>query len=264
MKETNLNIFYQMGSELTQMAEHYGTGKGLVDLWIYLSGPQDWLSTFLYETKEMSRYLKDSRACAQTLLNYFDLIIERARQEPEGTVTYSECMALASGKEEFEKCFERETKMLSVFTVTPKGTYDTRILIEDPQEEFPERMVAVLPDKFVNDLKQAARCLVFDIPVGCAFHICRATESLMIAYYGKLAGQPWPFPNRDWSSYIDQLVKHKAPATITSRLKEIKDMDRNAYIHPDKEVSLEEAQVLYRLCSGVNYYMAEEMVKLTP
>jgi hypothetical protein len=33
-------------------------------------------------------------------------------------------------------------------------------------------------------------------------------------------------------------------------------------IHPEREISLEEAQVLYKLCSGVNYCMADEMTRL--
>jgi hypothetical protein len=56
-----------------------------------------------------------------------------------------------------------------VFTVTPRGTYDTRILLENPQEDFPRRLVEELPARFIADLKEAAKCLVFDIPVGCAF-----------------------------------------------------------------------------------------------
>jgi hypothetical protein len=149
-----------------------------------------------------------------------------------------------------------------VARLTPKGTYDTSILIENPQGEFPDRLIPVLPPRFISDLKQAARCLVFDIPVGCAFHVCRATESLMIAYYEELAKQPRPYPkNKDWDAYIDHLVQQGAPATITNRLREIKDMDRNPCIHPDREVSPEEAPVLYKLCSAVNYYMAEEMIK---
>jgi hypothetical protein len=265
MRKTDLNIFYQMGTSLGYLfGSNCRTGQDVLDLGIYATGPRPWLIAFLAETEEFARYLKDSRSAAQTLLTKINELLMHDRMLSGKPVTMGECTTLFSAKEELEKCLERESKYLSVFTVTPKGTYDTNILIESPQDDFPDRMATVLPAKFVGDLKQAARCLVFDIPVGCAFHVCRATESLMIAYYEKLAKQPWPFPNRDWSAYIDHLVKQGAPPTITARLREIKDMDRNPYIHPDREVSLEEAQVLYKLCSGVNYYVAEEMTKLTP
>jgi hypothetical protein len=263
MKETNLNVFYQLGAALGYLCGgNCRTGQDIGELAINLTFPREWLVSFLAETLDYSRYLKDSRAAAQLLLSRVNSIYTHTRFQAGHAVTTDECTGLFSGKEELEKCFERETKLLSVFTVTPKGIYDTRILIENPQNEFSERLSKMFPPKFSNDLKQAARCLVFDLPVGCAFHVCRATESLMIAYYEKLTTQKWPFPNKDWSAYINHLVKHGAPTTITARLNEIKDMDRNAYVHPDKEVSLEEAQVLYKLCGGVNYYMAEEMTKL--
>ena len=104
---------------------------------------------------------------------------------------------------------------------------------------------------------------MFDVPVGCAFHVCRATEALMLAYYEKLAKQKWPLPkNRDWNTYIQHLEKEGAPLEITTRLHEIRKMDRNPSIHAEREVSTGEAQVLYRLCSGVNYYMADAMTRL--
>jgi hypothetical protein len=121
-----------------------------------------------------------------------------------------------------------------VFTVTPRGTYDTRILLENPQEDFPRRLVEELPARFIADLKEAAKCLVFDIPVGCAFHVCRATESLMLAYYEELAKQQWPLPkNRDWNSYIQHLGNAGAPTTITARLDEIRKMD-TLWMDPQK------------------------------
>jgi hypothetical protein len=263
MRKTDLNIFYQMGQALGYLigGGAYGTGKDIAQLAMNLYFPREWAIAFVRETWEFDRYFNDSRKAALALIKAIDAVISPSRLQAGHPVTLEECTALSNSKDNFENCFERETRYLSVFTVTPKGTYDTGIMLENPEAEFPDRMAVAFPPKFTNDLKQAARCLVFDIPVGCAFHICRATESLMIAYYEKLAKQPWPYPNRDWSAYINHLVKQSAPATITTRLREIKDMDRNAYIHPDKDVLLEEAQVLYTLCAAVNYYMLEEMIK---
>ena len=70
----------------------------------------------------------------------------------------------------------------------------------------------------------------------------------MLAYYARLAGHAWNLPkNKDWNQYIDHLKKEGAPAKITDRLKEIKDSDRNALIHPDINVRQDEAHVLFKL-----------------
>jgi hypothetical protein len=86
----------------------------------------------------------------------------------------------------------------------------------------------------------------------------------MLAYYELLAGHEWKFAKRDWKIYIEQLRKEKALPKITTRLDEIRAMDRNAYAHPESNVLPDEAQVLFQLCSAVNYYMLEEIVRLTP
>jgi len=41
-------------------------------------------------------------------------------------------------------------------------------------------------------------------------------------------------------------------------------MDRNAYVHPDKTVSLDEAPLLFDLCAAVIFYMGQELGRLTP
>ncbi len=40
-------------------------------------------------------------------------------------------------------------------------------------------------------------------------------------------------------------------------------MDRNAYIHPDKTVDLNETPILFELCSAVIFYMGQELERLS-
>ena len=82
----------------------------------------------------------------------------------------------------------------------------------------------------------------------------------MLKYYEVLKGSPMPF-KKDWNRYIEELVKVNAPKQLTSRLNEIREMDRNAYIHPDINVTLAEAPILFELCSGVIFQMAQEIQK---
>jgi len=171
---------------------------------------------------------------------------------------------LLGARQSFEAHFDEEHKRIAVFTVLPKGIYDMSALIETPEQKFPEKIRAMLPEQMLYDLKQAARCLAFEIPTACAFHICRGTEAVMFGYYELLARHPWPYKKRDWKIYIEQLGKEKAPKQITNRLEEIRALDRNAYIHPDVNITLEEAPILFELCTGVVFLMGQEMGKLTP
>ena len=83
----------------------------------------------------------------------------------------------------------------------------------------------------------------------------------MLGYYEALTGTAWSLPKRDWMNYNTQLRVKGAPSAITDRLGEIRE-DRNAYTHPDLNVSLDEAPVVFELCSGVIFSIAKEIEKI--
>ena len=67
MKETNLNIFYQLGASLEQMRGQLTTGTGIMGVYPFLFLSQDWLIAFLKETEELRPDLKDTRQCVRDL-----------------------------------------------------------------------------------------------------------------------------------------------------------------------------------------------------
>lgn len=261
MKETNLNIFYHLGRGIKDI-DKLEPGADLTLSMFLLFDCYAWLINFVHETKDID--VPDTRAAAEYLMKGMDALGDfrnLSSSRRESPLTLEEVRIIVDRKDWFEKCLDREYRYLDVFTVTAKGIYDTRLLMTKPEHKFPLRIRGALPEQAVSDLKQAARCLAFDIPTACAFHICRATEALMLNYYEILAGHPWAFPKKDWKIYIEQLVKEKAPRRITDRLDEIRDSDRNAYTHPERNVTLEEAPIQFELCTGVIFLMADEIDK---
>lgn len=272
MKETDLAIFYHVGkcflgmNFLEAMRPSMADPVSLLQAVRLLNGP-DLLKDFLTETEGME--MSDSRAAAKRLRAiivglFGDLAAAlkvNVKNAHDAVVESTTVARFQAELQRFEEAFTRDCKQLNVFTLTPKGLYSTRALIERPETKFPENLLAVMPQKTVQDLQEAGRCLAFDRPTACAFHICRATEALMLAYYEKLAKKPWPFAKRDWNIYNDHLAKEGAPKAITNRLAEIRT-DRNAYAHPDITVPLDEGPIVYDLCTGVMFYMAKEMEKL--
>lgn len=261
LKATNLNMFYELGSVLERMHEKLSVETHVADLYGYMVVPHNGLISFLESTKDMP--LKDTRAAAQQLQAAIRAAWKSFQLNPDRNLTLDEVHAISWPKEEFDRAFEREHRNLDVFTVTKKGIYDTRALFENPEEKFPPNIRKVLPTQMLHDLKEAGRCLAFEIPTACAFHVCRGTEAVILAYYELLAKHPWNFKKKDWKIYVEQLCKEKAPNRITNRLDEIREFDRNSYIHPDVNVTLEEAPILFELCTGVVFLMGQEMGKVT-
>ncbi|HUE22768.1 MAG TPA: hypothetical protein VMQ86_13875 [Bryobacteraceae bacterium] len=261
MKQTDLGIFYSLGEALGE-TEKLDAGVSIVGIGYILQNSHDWLLRFLIETEGVN--LPDTRAAAQTLNDLLYAIIHKPKDDTSAVLSTQEMSRLVEGIDRFEDCFRREQRYLDVFTVTKKGIYDTRLLMTVPEEKFSERIRSLLPKQTVSDLRQAARCLAFDIPTACAFHICRATESLILKYYEALSGHGWTFKKRDWKIYVEQLVKENAPRHITDRLDEIRELDRNAYTHPDRDVTVEEAPIQFELCTSVMFQMADEISRKMP
>jgi hypothetical protein len=258
MKQTNLNIFFQLGAALEGL-RNVRTGMEWVDFSLVAILPIDWLQRFLFEIQDVP--LPDSRDAAGCLLNLVQTAIEP--RDVSRTITQNEVVGIWNGKEQFEQHFEREQRNLSVFTVMPKGIYDTRLLAEKTEEKFPEAIRKQFSEIFLSDLNQAGRCLAFEVPTASAFHIFRATETLVRRYYEVLAGKPWPKTKRDWWSYIEELNKlPNVNKDVTMRLDEIRKFERNPSIHPEHIVTLEKAPILFELCSGVIYAMGDEISKI--
>jgi hypothetical protein len=268
LKETNLIVFYRLGNALTSLSE-LERDMDTADQVLHLVEPAEWLKAFLRETdakdKDSSPVpMPDSRLSAKSLLKLIDINDQQVRTQILNPLPADRLSAIWHLRETFEKDFEREQHNLSVFTVLPKGIYETRALIENAERKFLRAVLRVLPfPQSIYDLNQAGRCLAFEIPTACAFHTCRATEAVMLRYYELLKG-PWTFKKRDWKIYVEQLSVAGAPAHITRRLEEIRAFDRNPYIHPEQNVNLDEAPILFELCTGVIFQMAQEMEKLTP
>lgn len=208
MKQTDLAIFYQLGKcvmgmfSLEFMRSSSKEPIDLVGAVRVLNGPDLWLKDFLKQTEDMD--MSDSRAAAvkvrKTIHGVFEdlatLLPEFGTPEAvkKAVVKEATIRQLKIELERFEEAFARDCKQLDAFTVTPKGDRHTRILLTKPEKKFPENIVKVMPQKTVDDLREAAKCLVFDLPTSCAFHVCRATEGLMRAYYKHLTGNDWPPP----------------------------------------------------------------------
>ncbi len=261
MKRTNLNIFYHLGESLANLHD-LEAGMPMHDAIMELVIPRMWLYQFIEETRDVS--LPETKASAQRLYTAIDdLLKETAKTNFKNPLGQPVVQAISQEFANFEKQFDEEHKHLAVFTVLPKGLYDMSALIDTPEKKFPANIRSLMPEQMLRDFKQAALCLAFEIPTACAFHICRGTEALMLKYYELLSKHPWSFKKKDWKIYIEQLAIEGAPKKITTRLDEIRDMDRNSYTHPDTNVTVEEAPVLFELCTGVIFYMAQEVQRLS-
>jgi hypothetical protein len=106
------------------------------------------------------------------------------------------------------------------------------MFILDGTRIFSDACRAEFTDDEKYDINQGAKCLAFEVPTAAAFHLMRATESVIQRYYGEVVGKLPPKKSRNWGAYIANLRRCGAEPKIISALEDMKELYRNPIIHP--------------------------------
>lgn len=268
MERARLPFFYNLGNAAKALKQLTGLEKP-VDIISHLLEYRFWFDQFGRVSGDMDLPL--SKGAAEAISKNLDYEIQNYLKGSPATIhsaTFSKNLvpSLKGQIEQFELFFARESERVSVFSIPRKGLYDTRLLMEEGEKKFAANLVAVMPQNVIDDLREASNCMALDRATACGFHVCRATEGLMRAYYKKLSGFEWPNRQppdppfwKDWKVLVDQLRVLGAPSNIIQRLGELRE-DRNAYAHPDVSVPVDEAPVVYEICTFAMFYIAKEML----
>ncbi len=159
-----------------------------------------------------------------------------------------------------------ELQNVAGYYVTQKGIYDTTGLIERADQTLPPDVVDKLNSKAVEELRQAGKCLAFDIPTASGFHSIRAAEAVLHDYYLAVCKAKSKQPLDNWGAYISEL--HKVNTTdgkqsdvkeVEALLQQIKDQHRNLIMHPEIVLSPNDAFTLFEIVQGAIIAMASRL-----
>jgi hypothetical protein len=161
----------------------------------------------------------------------------------------------------FEITFKAELAVANLYAVTAKGAYDTNVLAEFGARAFPESLEAKVPEALV-DANQAARCLAFDLATAAAFHLHRAHEAVVHAYFKNIAPSV-PLPERQpLGVWIDLLEKNGAQKEVVAAIKDINRLHRNPVLHPEN--ALTESEEAIALLGSINTSMRYMLKNIVP
>jgi hypothetical protein len=205
-----------------------------------------WESERLFLDRALKKFQKDpfvpdamrasQKAAAELVAMLDDL--------PGKGITYTEEGRFRTKLDEFDTTLGVDLDALSLYYVPPRLAYATDKLIDEGLAIFPESVHVALPKEARADIKEATRCLAFGLPTAVAFHILRAAESVMLAYFDVLS---LTLPNeRSWAAYIRALnTRQDLPDGLTSRLGDLRKYERNELMHPAKFLKDDEAYDLF-------------------
>jgi hypothetical protein len=163
----------------------------------------------------------------------------------------------------FLTILEAELSAALSYYVTEKRNWDTRGLMFTAEKDIDEPYRKVLPWECVTDIRDAGRCIAFELPTAVGFHVCRAIETVLFLYFGVLDISLKGVGNPGMGTYIGLIEKRGVNEDLINKLKIIKDL-RNALMHPDVVLESDQAQDLFQESLKVITIMVKDMVHRNP
>ena len=179
--------------------------------------------------------LRSSWHKGQELLTIGNTVLESLQEDLSNageTLELSQLASLKTAFTNFEITLKADLAVANLYVLTGKGAYDTGILAEFGVQAFPETLGQKVPDA-VNDAQQAGRCIAFDLPTSAAFHLHRAHEAVVHAYFKALAPTEKAPERQALSAWIQALEKANASKEILAAVRDINTLHRNPVLHPE-------------------------------
>lgn len=166
----------------------------------------------------------------------------------------------------FETILISELQSISSYIVTRKAWFDTEAMVEAGKVFFSKDLEAKVPGA-IKDLEQAMRCIAFEVPTAAGFHLHRANEAVLRAYWDHVTdGAKRPKEN-NMGVYLAALDKlDKGNKSVRAHLQSIKDFHRNPLMHPEQSLgTVDEAiDLMAAIRCAIGYMLKEIPVPVPP
>ena len=265
MRRVNQYQFYQLGATIHPLTTFTDQMK-FGDIWLDCVSAQQWIRMLLADSLTP---LVTCRTAARKLEEALDVITTEFGGSPGPTAEqYNEKMAsplnwyevhqIASAAREFEYVFAAELETTDTYYVSEKGIYSTNRLIETAERVFSAEVLGELSSQAINDIRQAGKCLAFDLDTACGFHIVRATETLIHKYYCAVTQSQPKRKDRNWGAYVRNLNRHRnqnsssgVDPKLVALIDQVREHHRNPVMHPEITLNTDEAQSMFSICQAV-------------
>jgi hypothetical protein len=199
------------------------------------------LSEFLFQSV-WGMSLRVCHAPGRELLDVLEAVY--SKNEEDATINWFDLFNLNQKLTAFKTVLEAEFQIAATYLVTPRRGYDINTLLSNAEVIFPNELVSKIPD-VQFDLREAGKCIAFDLGTAAGFHLLRSLETVICKYWDVvMEGAPLP-ENRNLGRYIHEMEQaRKGDSKVLTALRQIKDHHRNSLMHPEETLTLDEAIAL--------------------
>ena len=160
---------------------------------------------------------------------------------PEKHIGEIDAYSIRVAYDQFKVALFAELGSFTAYFATPKAGYDINILLESPERLFPPDLLKKVPQA-AHDVREAARCLAFEVPTATGFHAFRAVEAVLREYYSHVTGGAAPPKVRSMRVYTRAIRDCRAgDEKVLSALDHLANLHRNPLSHPEDNLTLDEA-----------------------
>ena len=143
----------------------------------------------------------------------------------------------------FEAVLEAELQSIGGYIVTQKSGFDTAAMVENGQVFFNKELESKVPEA-IPDVRQAMRCIAFELPTAAGFHLHRANESVLRKFWDSVTNGKERPSNGNMGVYLSALRDAGAGKKSTlSQLQSLKDFHRNPLMHPEQSLETVDAAI---------------------
>jgi hypothetical protein len=145
--------------------------------------------------------------------------------------------------------------------ILPSRRFNTEYLLAEPSKLLKAGAFDKLEEVARSDFSSSCRCILFGEATAAAFHILRATESVLRSYYFHHRRQN-RLAKPMWAAMVDQLrvkSRNKPPESLLAALDIIRTAYRNPTQHPEAMYEIDSAQDLFGVCIDAIGKMTDEL-----
>lgn len=230
--------------------------KSISSSFYVLFRAQSVLNAFVTQSVYSST-LKATRAPGLELLAVLGALVDNENTDQE--LGFLNVFHVNNALDKFETVLTAEWNIGNAYWVTKKRGYDTSDLIEQAEVLFPHDLIPKVPES-ISDVRDAGKCIAFELATAAGFHIMRATEVVLRKYWDSVTSCASRPKTNNIGEYLKELDGLKAGNPKTRAvLRQIKDLHRNELIHPEVNLSLDEALSLLGIAQSAMVAMLAEI-----
>ncbi len=241
MQRINLNQFYAFGHAIRSIT-NLEADKQLKDYLSRFHFARIWLDWFI-EDKMIPMVI--CKEAASRIIQEVDQLAPKSSEIDTGRVlSYDDLFSVMNAAREFETVFSAEVSNKATYFVSKKGIYDTNDLIASAEDLFVQNIKQDIDKKAIADIREAGKCLAFDLATACGFHIARAVETVLLDYLTLLCPRKIKVAKRaqrNLGNYIRMARDNHGDDKICAALDQFRDLHRNPLMHPEATLSVDEA-----------------------